>query len=715
MPGFMDLTLSSDDEDDGRDPSSGKKRGLSPVSDMPLKRRKEDDGGQAAAASSSSSSQSNYSSCSTSAPFKDVHSHFSGYGKSTFVKTEANFRGFLKTYKSYWQPVYLMKGMEKVDYLSNTNSISYADIFSNEDYESNPLLEALCFGMLTEHDMLRKQEVFPDHMFNGEVPVTWLDHEEWQKATHPNWKYGLVRKVDSYGTHHTKMWLLVYQHGLRVVVMTGNLVGSNLNGMTDALVVQDFPLISSSKGNSSSSSVPKTENSYEAEMRHYLSSYLTLKAPNRGVESVIQSLSDGVSNHDIIQSIDNMIKRLDKYDFSDAQGELIFSVPGRHKRGKEPLLGQWALTKRLKLPDALPVRKALDGKWRPSYYRQLQAGAERGDDHAVVQKRRINTLSSAIKHPNLVMQVSAISAMGKNGAFYEELIRAFSAVPGEMMDPHGTGTVPDWARVHLMWPSKHMINNANIPECGCNLPTGQDTIMTDNASDYNSYQRAWAKWFSQTVHRYEGHVSGRHGLPPHHKSYYLYRELGELDDDGSNQRMTGLTDQTEGHLDVPATQLLYYYLTSANLSKAAHGVEEKKRTQLYIKSQEAGVLFQPHRVPLFVQNIADPDTGVVRPELVRRFSNTPSHPLLGVPASNRVRGDVIKVAAGDSSNSGKYNIAFFASQRPSVVDHDACGSTFIQVNFTVPYRQPSKDNRYNEEHASMPNDHGKNMPHFVNF
>ena len=61
-------------------------------------------------------------------------------------------------------------------------------------------------------------------------------------------------------------------------------------------------------------------------------------------------------------------------------------------------------------------------------------------------------------------------------------------------------------------------------------------------------------------------------------------------------------------------QIDWFLLTSANCSKAAWGVFEKKNSQIYMKSYELGVLFHPKLVKTDV----------------RRFSLTPFHDILGV-------------------------------------------------------------------------------------
>mmetsp|Transcript_14027 Transcript_14027/g.56490 ORF Transcript_14027/g.56490 Transcript_14027/m.56490 type:complete len:518 (-) Transcript_14027:2629-4182(-) len=98
-----------------------------------------------------------------------------------------------------------------------------------------------------------------------------------------------------YGTHHTKLMLFFYDHGLRVIVHTANMVASDWTTKTQGMYVRDFPVISS-------------ESSIDSEFSLYLSRYL-------------QKLGT---------PLDEARKLLARYDCSNAGVSLVASVPGRH-------------------------------------------------------------------------------------------------------------------------------------------------------------------------------------------------------------------------------------------------------------------------------------------------------------------------------------------------------------------------------------------------
>lgn len=95
----------------------------------------------------------------------------------------------------------------------------------------------------------------------------------------------------------------------------------------------------------------------------------------------------------------------------------------------------------------------------------------------------------------------------------------------------------------------------------------------------------------RVLRQWDGTPSGRALSTPHMKCYFRYR----LRDDGR-------------------VELGWLLLTSSNASQAAWGVLQSNGSKLFIKSFELGVLFLPQKVNA----------------IVRTFSCTPTHPVLGV-------------------------------------------------------------------------------------
>ena len=53
-------------------------------------------------------------------------------------------------------------------------------------------------------------------------------------------------KLEQYGTHHCKYAILFYSTGVRVIITTANFIETDFCKLTNAVYVQDFPLLESS-------------------------------------------------------------------------------------------------------------------------------------------------------------------------------------------------------------------------------------------------------------------------------------------------------------------------------------------------------------------------------------------------------------------------------------------------------------------------------------
>jgi tyrosyl-DNA phosphodiesterase-1 len=106
-----------------------------------------------------------------------------------------------------------------------------------------------------------------------------------------------------FGTHHTKMCIIFYDTGVRVAIMTANLLKGDFFSKTQGVWVQDFP-------HKSTAHTPKTI--FERDLIEYLQSVqLTDQSVARQMRDTVERLSD--------------------FDFSSAEVVLIGSVPGRHE------------------------------------------------------------------------------------------------------------------------------------------------------------------------------------------------------------------------------------------------------------------------------------------------------------------------------------------------------------------------------------------------
>lgn len=155
----------------------------------------------------------------------------------------------------------------------------------------------------------------------------------------------------AYGSHHTKMVLLVHRRGLRVAILTGNFIRADWDAKTQGIYVQDFPRVSSFPVGCSStpgppfSSVPETnaplpttptsstslglvEPSAALDFKHQLQHYL------RGCR--VLPPDHHHSSSSFVFGVFGDKTFLDAFDFSGVRVRLIVSLPG-HYRGRHEM------------------------------------------------------------------------------------------------------------------------------------------------------------------------------------------------------------------------------------------------------------------------------------------------------------------------------------------------------------------------------------------
>jgi tyrosyl-DNA phosphodiesterase 1 len=146
-----------------------------------------------------------------------------------------------------------------------------------------------------------------------DVPVV-LVHGERDRAAmaaecrgFPNVTLVAPRLPIPYGTHHTKMMVIVYATHVRVVICTANFIAIDWNNKTQGVWTQDFPLAQAAASPSSSSPAHPSSSSvvdFERDLIDYLSTLGT--------------------------AVVDFCGQLRRFDFSAAEVALIPSVPGVH-------------------------------------------------------------------------------------------------------------------------------------------------------------------------------------------------------------------------------------------------------------------------------------------------------------------------------------------------------------------------------------------------
>uniref|UniRef100_A0A672H8D2 Tyrosyl-DNA phosphodiesterase 1 n=1 Tax=Salarias fasciatus TaxID=181472 RepID=A0A672H8D2_SALFA len=291
----------------------------------------------------------------------------------------------------------------------------------------------------------------------------------------------------AFGTHHTKMMLLWYEEGFRVIILTSNLIRADWYQKTQGMWMSPlFPRLPEG----CSASAGESPTFFKRDLLEYLSSY---RAPD--LQAWIQRVSD--------------------HDLSEARVFLVASTPGRYVGADMERWGH------------LRLRKLLSQHTDPVP----------GDEEWPV-----------------IGQFSSIGSMGldKSKWLEGEFQRTLSTL--------GRSSPRSNPPMHLLYPSVEDVRTSleGYP-AGGSLPYSIQTAQKQ-------------LWLHQYFHRWKASSTGRSQAMPHIKTY-----------------MRASPD---------FSQLAWFLVTSANLSKAAWGALEKNQTQLMVRSFELGVLFVPSSFPV---------------------------------------------------------------------------------------------------------------------
>ncbi|XP_006192906.1 tyrosyl-DNA phosphodiesterase 1 [Camelus ferus] len=291
-------------------------------------------------------------------------------------------------------------------------------------------------------------------------------------------------KLDiAFGTHHTKMMLLLYEEGLRVVIHTSNLIHADWHQKTQGIWLSPlYPRIVHGAHRSGESTTH-----FKADLISYLTAYNA--AP-------LKEWIDTIQEHDL----------------SETNVYLIGSTPGRFQGNEKDNWGHFRLRKLLK-------------------------------EHA-------SSRPEAEPWP-ILGQFSSIGSMGADESKWlcSEFKESLVTLGMEGKTPGSA--VP----LHLIYPSVENVRTSleGYP-AGGSLPYSIQTAEKQN-------------WLHSYFHKWSADTSGRSNAMPHIKTYM--RPSPDF------------------------SQIAWFLVTSANLSKAAWGALEKNGAQLMIRSYELGVLFLP--------------------------------------------------------------------------------------------------------------------------
>uniref|UniRef100_A0AAR2L1U5 Tyrosyl-DNA phosphodiesterase 1 n=1 Tax=Pygocentrus nattereri TaxID=42514 RepID=A0AAR2L1U5_PYGNA len=289
-------------------------------------------------------------------------------------------------------------------------------------------------------------------------------------------------KLDiAFGTHHTKMMLLWYEEGFRVIILTSNMIQADWYQKTQGLWMSPmYPRLPEGS--------PETAGESRTHFKHDLLEYLrAYRAPE----------------------LAEWIERIKEHNLSETRIYLIGSTPGRFQG---PDMEKWG---------HLKLRKLLSEHTCP--------------------------VQNAEQWP-VIGQFSSIGSMGldKTKWLAAEFQRTLTTL-GKASSSSSPGT--------SVYPSVD------------NVRTSLEGYPAGGSLPYSIQTAQKQLWLHSYFHRWKAEVTGRSSAMPHIKTY-----------------MRASPD---------FSQLAWFLVTSANLSKAAWGALEKNNTQMMIRSYELGVLYLP--------------------------------------------------------------------------------------------------------------------------
>ncbi|XP_062863095.1 tyrosyl-DNA phosphodiesterase 1 isoform X2 [Trichomycterus rosablanca] len=393
---------------------------------------------------------------------------------------EANLSAMNDTYRFYLNKV---SGIEKK---FNTGALHIREILSPM---FGTLKESVQFNYCFDIPWMVKQ--YPPEFRDKPVIIVHGEKRESKaRLIQQAQPYSHIRfcqaKLDiAFGTHHTKMMLLWYEEGFRVIILTSNMIQADWYQKTQGLWMSPlYPQLPEGS--------PDTAGESPTHFKRDLLEYLNLyRAPE----------------------LAEWIQRIKGYDLSETRVHLIGSTPGRFQG---PQMEKWG---------HLKLRKLLREHTCP--------------------------VQNAERWP-VIGQFSSIGSMGldKTKWLASEFQRTLMTL-GKTTNSLPSPETP----LLLVYPSVD------------NVRTSLEGYPAGGSLPYSIQTSQKQIWLHSYFHCWKAETSGRNNAMPHIKTYM--------------------------RVSPDFSQLAWFLVTSANLSKAAWGALEKNNTQMMVRSYELGVLYLP--------------------------------------------------------------------------------------------------------------------------
>jgi tyrosyl-DNA phosphodiesterase-1 len=407
-----------------------------------------------------------------------------------------------------------------------------------------------------------------------------------------------------YGCHHTKMTLIQYSSGrLRVHIHTSNLGREDVHEKCQGAFLQDF--------------LPKTEeqlcdfatSAFEESLVTYLESYnfvtpLVWKTPHHPKNDTTKN-----AEGDYVETVtETMVSHLQTYDFSNAVGVLIPSIPGYHKniriRKRDKAMTNESSSSHdddAKLYGYLKVQQAI---------RDHCCKIDNNKDNPNLNKNHNHRSGGS----SIVCQFSSMGSLSK--PYLNKLADAWNAdaatigasttTPMKMKKKAklaAEGLLPPLSLLTIVWPTvEEIVTSVEGRYGGASVPGRTKNLTKD------FLRPLLHKWRSRRSNSngdeddaheddYLQLDKGRH--VPHIKSYYqICNDNNDDDDEDEDDHGVDNIDRSGN-----TNNMRWFVLSSHNLSKAAWGEIQNRmdphrgggyRTEvLAIQHWELGVFVSP--------------------------------------------------------------------------------------------------------------------------
>ena len=239
-----------------------------------------------------------------------------------------------------------------------------------------------------------------------------------------------------YGKHHCKYGLLFYDNGIRVFITTANYISSDIDNLTNAVYVQDFPLYN--KGCDVSTKVfTDFENELSSYFTHLLK-YMKLEEEwRRRVSWIVESLKE--------------------YDFSSAECDLVITVPGTYRGKDMAKFGQARV-------NHLLIRNEMGRSIGNECSLMKKSFASASSSSAAASSSSSSSSSDRIH--GITIQHSSFSSLGNDGKFLHDICGVAGFCPFNVCP-----------EIQLIWPTyKAILESVNGIDSGGSIPADRKNL-----------------------------------------------------------------------------------------------------------------------------------------------------------------------------------------------------------------------------------------------